>query len=115
MISPSSVVPNVQLVEAIKAFENHDWREELRKYVESEEEKCDPGFGIVAEHSILHICPINEHTCYVYYHYSTKKKLLGLIPITSDMTHTIDKISMTKAKWLIECHYSGKEDNILKT
>lgn len=106
---------NVQIDEAIKIFESHDWLKELAEYTNSVGEKCDPGLGIVAGKSILHICPINEQECYAHYHYHTKSKLLGIIPITSEKTHTIENISMAKAIWLIECHYSGKQDNILKT
>jgi|GEM_PF-828681 len=108
-------ISNVQVDEAIKTFENHDWQKELAEYKESDEGKCDPGFGIVAEHAILHVCPINDHTCYANYHYRVTVKLFGIVPFTSEKTHYIDKISIAKVKWLIECHYWGKKDNILKT
>jgi len=109
---------DVGLDEAKHAFRYFDWLSELRKRDELEEndEACDPGFGLVAEDgAILHICPQDSSSCYVHYHYSKVKKLLGFIPFMGSCDHFIPSCSLDAAVALIEHHFAGESDAILQT
>ncbi len=102
--------------EAKQTLLTFDWQSELRKRDEVQGESCDPGLGLVAQDgAILHICPQDSTSCYVYYHYSKPKKLLGFIPIQSNQTHYIESCSLTTAAELIGHHFLGNTEAILKT
>ena len=101
--------------QAEQALSTFDWKGELSKEKESEDETCPPGLGLVSdEGEILHICPINSESCFIHYHYFTSKKLLGFIPITGQENHFIETCSITKATELIRYHFNGNAEEILK-
>lgn len=105
---------NVSIDEAIKIFQEHDWARELSDFEKSIEEKCPPGFGLVSAEGILHICPNKANNNSIFYHYSKKTKLFGIIPLSSDKTYEIESLSNNKAIKLIEFHYSNQRKEILK-
>ncbi len=104
---------NVSLEEAITTFQTHDWNKELNEFDASQDEKCDPGLGLVPQDGILHICPNKQNKNKVFYHYRIKKRLLGFIPVSSDETHEIPLVSNNKATKLIEYHFSNEQQKIL--
>lgn len=100
---------------AMKALLEFNWLEELEKRLPLKGGACDPGLGLVAEDdSILHICPQSKDDCYVHYHYSVDKKILGFIPTKSPETYHIKKCSISTAQDLIRFHFEGKRGAILE-
>ena len=73
--------------QATVVIQAYDWTTELRNQADREaagEEACDSGVGFVApEGRILHICPGPGGQCYFHYHFTESRKILGLIPASS--------------------------------
>ena len=102
--------------QAKHALASFDWKSELTKRDQPDIESCDPGLGLVKDDgSILHICPQNDESCYVHYHYTVTSKLFGFIPKKSQQSHFIEACSIEKAKELIQQHFEGNRDQILAT
>jgi hypothetical protein len=111
----SKEVKGVAAAQAQEALASFDWKSELKLRDKYKGTACDPGLGLVSENgSILHICPIDEERCYIHYHYDVRKKLLGFIPSSSPESHYIESCSVEKAAMLIEHHFNGNEEEILK-
>jgi hypothetical protein len=101
--------------QAKQALSTFDWQSEILKAKESKEETCSPGLGLVSEsNEILHICPTEADSCFIHYHYSIPKKLLGFIPLTNQQSHFIESCSITKALDLIDHHFDENREEILK-
>lgn len=98
-----------------KAFAEFDWSYELSKYDENVSERsCPPGFGIMFDGQIVHICPFDEFNCYINYHYPHKMRLFGIFPITRQKTVYIEKFALSEVTGLIKQVLSGNKTNILQ-
>ncbi|WP_136080448.1 hypothetical protein [Pontiella desulfatans] len=101
--------------QAKKALATFDWQSEILKEKESKEETCPSGLGLISDsNEILHICPRASESCLVHYHYSTQKKLLGFIPVKNQGSHFVESCSIAKAMDLIDHHFDGNQEEILK-
>ena len=111
----SSEKNDVNVEQAKEAFSTFDWKSEIDAVNQTKEDTCDAGIGLVApDHSILHICPIDLNSCYVFYSYKTSTKLLGFIPIKRMKDHWIESVTFSEALKLIESHFNGNQEAILK-
>ena len=107
---------DVTLSQSTEALSTFDWQSELSKRDESDDETCDPGLGLVAgDETILHICPQGPDEYTVHYLHPVRKKILGFIPFHSQKNHFISSCPTSTATKLIEYHFDGKRDEILKT
>ena len=82
----------VEAVDAVRAFETHDWRRELDLYselVSAGAECCPPGIGFVEPGAdILHICPSGDGRAMVHYHFTARRQLLGFVPLLRPIVET---------------------------
>jgi hypothetical protein len=106
----------VDVSEAIRVVENHDWISELQKrsqLEESGEEWCDPGIGFVADEGlILHLCPVSADRWYFYYHYAAKQKLLGFIPWSTHLSRRKTDVPSVSIRDAIT-HFFGSDHDWL--
>ena len=112
----SSEKNDVSVEQAKEAFSTFDWKSEIDAVNKTKKDTCDAGIGLVTpDQSILHICPIDLNSCYVFYSYKISTKLLGFIPTKRTKDHWIDSLSFSEALKLIEHHFNGDREAILKT
>lgn len=98
------------------AFERHDWaaEEEFRLTLESDgKECCPPGFGVVpGDGRILHICPDAKGSAQYHYHYSDRRRLLGIIPLGREATITWDGQSADACE-VIEFFVADRHEDLI--
>ena len=79
---------SVDLTEALQAYRAHDWSREVEEQTRLEQagtENCPPGIGFVpGDGRILHICPGPDGDCLVHYHFTARRRFLGISPHTGD-------------------------------
>ena len=77
----------VDCVRAFEIFKTHNWQEEQRLLKEREaagQETCPPGVGFTAAPGhILHICPGENGSALVHYHFLEPRRRLGFIRSTA--------------------------------
>ena len=101
--------------QAIDYFKNHDWASEI----EQEEklgweghESCPAGLGLNSDGQILHICPETEDRNTLFFLYKEPKKILGIIPLSSQVTLQASGVSNEKCLALIGLFFSGDYDEL---
>lgn len=109
----------VDVTDAVRALEGHDWRSELDLYSELENvgaDCCPPGIGFVdSSGDILHICPSGDGRAMAHYHSTSTPKLFGFIPVPRSIVET--RLDMTRAQVveLISYFFEGRQDWVLQT
>lgn len=94
-----------------------DWASEWAKadQLKRAGDRCLPGLGLTHEDgSVLHICPDRDGFYEIYYAYSVSKKVFGLIPYARSRTHEISGVTRVSAFEMIEHHFYGRKEAILK-
>ena len=109
----------VDVAGGVHAFEGHDWRRELDHYSELEGsgvECCPPGIGFVdADGDILHICPTESGRVMVHYHFTSTRRLLGLIPMPRSIVEARQDMTRSEVLELIGFFFEGRHDWMLQT
>jgi len=109
----------VEVGDAVRAFDGHDWRRELELYSELESagaDCCPPGIGFVdSGGDILHICPSGNDRAMVHYHFTATRRLLGLIPMSRAIVETRQDVTRRQVLELIEFFFQGRHDWMLQT
>jgi hypothetical protein len=104
----------VSATDAVRAFNEHDWLEELRLEEERERsgaECCPPGIGFVRGNGqVLHICPDPDGTALVHYHFAAPQKLFGFIPRTVITTVTSRAVPRSSIADLIMLFFDSQHD-----
>ncbi len=95
------------------AFDKFDWNAELKEFDKIEENGCPPGFGVIQNGKILHICPKDLKEVYFFYHYTKRSKFLGLISHKSEEVHMVTYYEFKNVHKLIDIFLDGKENEIL--
>ncbi|PYO55013.1 MAG: hypothetical protein DMD83_21190 [Candidatus Rokuibacteriota bacterium] len=107
----------VEATDAVRAFATHDWRRELDLYSELERagaECCPPGIGFVdPSGDILHICPSENGHALVHYHFTARRKFLGLIPVARSLVETRRDVHRSVVSELISLFFQGQHDWML--
>ncbi len=104
---------NISKDTAKELLKSYDW--EAENSLKSEDNDCDPGFGLIAEDgNLLHICPQDNSECYVNFEYKVGKKLLGILPLKVSKNHHIKSCSLVDAVKLIDYLFDGNIEEILK-
>ena len=110
--------PPADAAKAIRVFDTHDWPGELRLFVElnsAGKECCPPGIGFVAPNGgILHICPEQNGTALVHYHFAAQRKLLGLIPRATVTTVTADRVDRSRIVDLIGLFFEQHHETLVE-
>lgn len=104
--------------DAISKFESFDWLSELEKKKINEDkiETCPPGIGFVSGRGeILHICPQENETNMIHYHYPESSKILWIIPVTSPKTITKNGISKNTVHTFIKLFFEKSYTEIIGT
>lgn len=103
---------------AIKALREFDWEAEIQKEEElslSGGDGCPPGIGFNSEDErTLHLMPNRDQTASVFYSYTTKKKLLGLLPVTTSPTVSAGGVPEKDWDDMIRHHYDGCHDKVMR-
>jgi hypothetical protein len=99
---------------AVRAFENHDWQDELRLYAELEDERaecCPSGIGFMRKDGgILHICPEKNDVAMVHYRFAAPRKLFGFIPWATLSVETRFGMTRSTVVDLIHFFFDGRHD-----
>jgi hypothetical protein len=107
----------VEIGEAVRAFESHNWPRELAFFSDLERagtECCPPGIGFVDQNGqILHICPRVDGSTMVHYHFTVSRKLLGLIPISESRVETKIGVYQSDVPDLIRSLFEGRHEWML--
>jgi len=100
--------------QAVDAFEEFDWAEEILKEKELEEETCPPGFGIVSDDGhVLHLVPKETGECLIHFHYPHTEKYLFIFTRNLKKTITKENASWGESVLLMEQMFHADLDKIL--
>lgn len=96
--------PPIDSIRALELIRTHDWPSEWRLLREREAgglETCPPGIGFTAAPGrILHICPDEGGGTLVHYHFTERRRWLGLIPHDAAVVQTNPAVESSQ---LAEC------------
>ena len=110
--------PPADALDAVAAFQQHDWQAELAMRAELEEsggELCDPGLGFVdSGPRILHICPLDGTDVYFHYHFQQSRKVLWLFPVTVQMTSSNMRMNSQRMPEVIQNFFSENHEWLLE-
>lgn len=102
---------------ALRAFEGHNWENELAHFDPQEEGHtcCAAGIGFHDDNYsfILHICPRDKETVLFHLHYKQPRSLFGLFRRLSDQTHTVELFPLSRVRELIRSLFQNDLEKIL--
>ena len=108
----------VDFKQAQDVFNKYDWHKEIKiksDLDKSGSEYCDPGIGFVpGDGRILHICPDGKGKAGVHYHFLEKKKILGLIPHTSNQIVSNIDIKESEIEEIIHYFYLNDHEWLIR-
>lgn len=111
----------VSLQEAIQAFHQVDWEQELYAFHHDEPEEgknCPPGIGfhtgfdVDPSATLLHICPIDDAQVMFTFHYPYTKKVLWLFPRQYRKVHAVASYPIDQVDALIELFFQQADNEI---
>ena len=107
----ASGAPEIQ-----RAFRSRAWSGELEfesRRNDSGEESCSPGLGIVAgDGRLLHLCPAATDML-VHYHYTERRKILGLLSTSRPRVVTVNK-DLARADQLITTFVHSDHEALMR-
>ena len=109
----SEDLPDGSFEAANRRLVEFDWEEELRRYESASQEGrdcCPPGMGFIDRGCILHLMPEagGRYSNFMYTY--PKKKLLGLIPLSGQIT--VAEVPNEQREAIIRRHYDGDHEAV---
>jgi hypothetical protein len=108
--------------EAINAFKNFDWENELKSFADDPAlgKDCPAGIGIHNGFGqnknavLIHICPKDKDSVFFNFHYHKKRKFIGLFPYFTEEIKYAESFQFENVPELIHAAFNGNYDYILK-
>lgn len=118
----SEGVNDVTAQQAIEAYARFDWRRELAAYDEDAEDRdCPPGIGFHngydgdnPEAMLLHICPKDAATVFLFFQRRSQKRVLGLWNVEIEDERYADTVAGTLVPGLIRSFFALDPESILR-
>ena len=99
----------IESVRAVELVRTHDWSSEWRLFREREAaglETCPPGVGFIAAPGvILHVCPADNGHALVHYHFTERRRWLGLISHNEEVVRTNSAVESSQIPEFVRRFY----------
>lgn len=110
--------PSIDSVRALELVRTHDWPSEWRLLSEREAgglEHCPPGIGFTAAPGgILHICPGENGRALVHYHFTERRRWLGVVPRDRAVVRTNPAVESSQLAEFIRRFFDGDHAWLVK-